>query len=65
MEGFTGDNLEQNKLKYALVVYYANRYFCSSLKYECHSHIVLFDKKEWHFSCDPTFGGGAQKNAAL
>ena len=40
-------------------------YFRSPQKYECHSHIAPFDKKEWHSSFAPDFGSGAQKSAAL
>ena len=45
-------------------------YFRSPQKYECHSHIAPFDKKEWHFSFALNFGSGtqesgAQKSAAL
>jgi hypothetical protein len=28
-------------------------YFCSPQKYECHSHIAPFDKKEWRSSFAP------------
>ena len=36
-------------------------YFCSTQKYECHSHIAPFDKKEWHSSFTPDFGSGTQE----
>jgi hypothetical protein len=36
-------------------------YFRSSQKYECHSQIAPFDKKEWHSSFAPDFGSGAQE----
>ena len=36
-------------------------YFRSPQKYECHSHIAPFDKKEWHSSFAPYFGSGAQE----
>ena len=36
-------------------------YFRSPLKYECHSHIAPFDKKEWHSFFAPYFGSGAQE----
>jgi hypothetical protein len=36
-------------------------YFRSPQKYECHSHITPFDKKEWHSSFAPDFGSGAQE----
>jgi hypothetical protein len=39
--------------------------FRSPQKYECHSHIAPFDKKEWHSSFPPYFGSGTQKSAAL
>ena len=36
-------------------------YFRSPQKYECHSHIAPFDKKEWHSSFAPNFGSGTQE----
>jgi hypothetical protein len=36
-------------------------YFRSPQKYECHSHITPFDKKEWHSSFAPNIGSGAQE----
>jgi hypothetical protein len=36
-------------------------YFRSPQKYECHSHIAPFDKKEWHSSFAPDFVSGAQE----
>ena len=33
-------------------------YFRSPQKYECHSHIAPFDKKEWDSSFAPDFGSG-------
>ena len=34
-------------------------YFRSPQKYECHSHIAPFDKKEWQSSFAPNFRSGA------
>jgi hypothetical protein len=36
-------------------------YFRSPQKYECHSLIAPFDKKEWHYSFAHYFGSGAQE----
>ena len=36
-------------------------YSRSLQKYECHSHIAHFDKKEWHSSFAPYFGSSAQE----
>jgi hypothetical protein len=36
-------------------------YFRSPQKYECHSHIAPFEKKEWYSSFAPDFGSGAQE----
>ena len=33
-------------------------YFRSPQKYECHSHIARFDKKEWHSSFALNLGSG-------
>ena len=40
-------------------------YFWGERKYDCHSHITPFDKKEWHSSFAPNFGSGTQKSGAL
>jgi hypothetical protein len=40
-------------------------YFRSPQKYECHSHITLFDKKEWLLILGVALRSGAQKSAAL
>ena len=36
-------------------------YFRSPQKYECHSHIASFDKKEWHSSFALNLGSGTRE----
>ena len=56
---------EHQQKKYVRVKKEGRSFFRSSQKYECHSHIAPFDKKEWQSSFAPDFGSGAQKSTAL
>ena len=54
-------NVKKKKFRKKRVKKEGSSYFRSLQKYECHSHIALFDNKEWHSSFTPYFGSGAQE----